>query len=49
MLINKEAHDWNFMVIQNNTLTFEALARNLQSGLLTKGTNKMCKSLFCQQ
>ena len=35
MLINMEAHDSTFMVIKKkNGLTFDALARNLQSGLL---------------
>ena len=40
MLINMRSHDQNFTVIKTNTLTFDALARNLQSGLLNKEQTK---------
>lgn len=46
-LIKMGAHDQNFMEIKNNALTFDALARNLQSGLLKKNrTNKIQPLLF---
>ena len=40
VLINMRSHDQNFTVIKTNTLTFDALARNLQSGLLNKEQTK---------
>lgn len=44
-LIKMGAHDQNFMEIKNNALTFDALARNLQSGLLKKKQNKQNSTL----